>query len=330
MRIFILGLGVIGCLAAAAQGADTVYVDTVLYAEADTYISKYAPTTNYGSDEMLTFWNEGDSEAMTILLAFPCPLSESQLNVTTADGVLQLDDGNPQTDSSLVWLFCKEKHWDFGSDEYITAYETAPWDEDEVTWDTRPPRLTDTVPDNFSDDGDNSIPTPGWIPCFEDDPDFLAGIDLWLTDQAERIRQGFLALPFYMEISADCNAENSGDFYSSEYQGSGYQGEYAPKLELHYKLIYSAISEEPPDADPELHASVLSGGAARIRLTLPNTVPVSLRVYDAAGTLVETLAEGTLSSGSHDLVWDSPHPGVYFARLLTPERVLMRKLVLLR
>jgi len=74
-----------------------------------------------------------------------------------------------------------------------------------------------------------------------------------------------------------------------------------------------------------------------IRFALPAAGPVELAVYDATGRRVRTLLSGPQPAGTHHVVWegkdDGGHPlasGVYLYRLETEERVLSRKMLLLK
>jgi hypothetical protein len=74
-----------------------------------------------------------------------------------------------------------------------------------------------------------------------------------------------------------------------------------------------------------------------IRFTLPDDRYVRLSVYDAAGRHVVTLADGSMTSGSNSVEWNgrddkgtAVSSGVYFYRLATSDRVLVRKMVLIR
>jgi photosystem II stability/assembly factor-like uncharacterized protein len=58
-------------------------------------------------------------------------------------------------------------------------------------------------------------------------------------------------------------------------------------------------------------------GATTIRFTLPVAAPVLLRVYDARGAEVATLAQGPMAAGAHEVTWNAeglPN-GLYLARL---------------
>ncbi len=73
------------------------------------------------------------------------------------------------------------------------------------------------------------------------------------------------------------------------------------------------------------------------RVELPSSSLVVLRVYDAAGRRVRTLARERLSAGSHTFEWDSRDetgrsvaPGAYFLRIETDTASSTRRLVRLR
>jgi hypothetical protein len=70
---------------------------------------------------------------------------------------------------------------------------------------------------------------------------------------------------------------------------------------------------------------------------LPQSSVVRLGVYDAAGRLVRTLADETLSAGKHERAWDrsdlrgrSVSAGVYFVRLEAAGFAATEKIVVLR
>jgi hypothetical protein len=74
-----------------------------------------------------------------------------------------------------------------------------------------------------------------------------------------------------------------------------------------------------------------------LRFELPREQAFVLTIYDALGRKVDTLRRGTLGAGSHRVEWEArnergdPAPaGIYFARLESEGRTLVKKLVLLR
>ena len=67
-------------------------------------------------------------------------------------------------------------------------------------------------------------------------------------------------------------------------------------------------------------------------IALPQAAPITLRVYDLQGRLVETLINRTLMAGETRTTWnaDIQASGTYFVRLNTPWGQTTRKIVLLR
>ena len=74
-----------------------------------------------------------------------------------------------------------------------------------------------------------------------------------------------------------------------------------------------------------------------LRFSLSEPARVTLRVYDVRGALVRTLVDADLPSGPHAAAWDGRESngaraasGVYYARLVTPQATLTRRLVFVR
>jgi hypothetical protein len=75
----------------------------------------------------------------------------------------------------------------------------------------------------------------------------------------------------------------------------------------------------------------------QIGFTIPEPTYVSLGVYDATGRLVRRLVDGSIQPGRHMISWDGTDSagravgsGVYLYRLTTGERVLVRRMLLVR
>jgi len=80
-----------------------------------------------------------------------------------------------------------------------------------------------------------------------------------------------------------------------------------------------------------------TSGQTEIGFTLPADGRAALRVYDVAGRLVRTLAEGPMAAGVHRARWDgldtrgrAARSGIYFAKLefgktLRSERILLMR-----
>jgi len=74
-----------------------------------------------------------------------------------------------------------------------------------------------------------------------------------------------------------------------------------------------------------------------ILFALPEAAEVSLKIYDVAGQLVQTLVDGVVEAGRHQVVWDGTNQhsvpvasGVYFYQLRAGEFKQVRKMSLLR
>jgi plastocyanin len=75
----------------------------------------------------------------------------------------------------------------------------------------------------------------------------------------------------------------------------------------------------------------------RISFQLPKEGPVSLEVYDLLGHRVNTLVQGTLEAGGHEVTWNGRTafgnrvaPGVYLYRLVAEGKALTHRLALVR
>jgi hypothetical protein len=74
-----------------------------------------------------------------------------------------------------------------------------------------------------------------------------------------------------------------------------------------------------------------------IQFSLQRAGQASLKVFDVSGRLVETLAEGQHTAGDHRVFWNGTTAdgrpvaaGVYFYRLQTDERILSKRMLLLK
>lgn len=77
--------------------------------------------------------------------------------------------------------------------------------------------------------------------------------------------------------------------------------------------------------------------ATTISFDLPAAAPVSLRIYDASGSMVRELVAATLPAAQHRYVWDGTDQagrrqpsGVYFCRLVTDQRAVSRTMTLVK
>ncbi len=73
-------------------------------------------------------------------------------------------------------------------------------------------------------------------------------------------------------------------------------------------------------------------GTTTIRFTLEDVVPTTLAIYDATGSRVATLVEGSLTAGEHQIEWNAeamPN-GTYYVKLKTGSAEAVRSIVLSR
>jgi hypothetical protein len=77
--------------------------------------------------------------------------------------------------------------------------------------------------------------------------------------------------------------------------------------------------------------------ATEVIFGVPEPMKIALRVYSVEGRLVATLAEGAFGAGYHSATWygrdrngAEVSSGIYFYRLETPDKVVTRKMVMLK
>jgi ligand-binding sensor domain-containing protein len=72
--------------------------------------------------------------------------------------------------------------------------------------------------------------------------------------------------------------------------------------------------------------------STNISFELPRAMRVSLVIYNTLGRVVTQVSTGRLSAGRHEIVWQASHfaSGVYFYRLRTPNRIITKKMILLK
>ncbi|MBN2380135.1 DNRLRE domain-containing protein [candidate division WOR-3 bacterium] len=177
------------------------------------------------------------------------------------------------------------------------------WNEMTTTWNTRP----------AEDRGESSLVTPTGLGQFEVD----------VTDIVQSWVAGFPNNGFYIDAPDN---DMAVDLYiaSKEATAAGTR----PKLQVTFTPGGGAVSENEFEERILLNVSHTSSGTIGVNFTIPFSAQVSLKVYDARGSLVETLVDGPANSGDHYLAWEGS-PGVYFVQLLSPGTRTIRKVVLI-
>ncbi|MCI0691187.1 T9SS type A sorting domain-containing protein [candidate division KSB1 bacterium] len=69
-----------------------------------------------------------------------------------------------------------------------------------------------------------------------------------------------------------------------------------------------------------------------IRFVVPNTGPVTLKIFNALGNEMATLVNGKIEAGTHEIHWlaDRVPAGIYFYRLQAQNQSLTRKLIIIK
>jgi len=107
-----------------------------------------------------------------------------------------------------------------------------------------------------------------------------------------------------------------------------------------------ASQESSPSAEELVQAPVVelalapispnpNRGEALLSWSLPSESKVRLAIHDIQGREVEVLADGLYPAGRHEVAWRAgvrggEAAGIYFVRLQTPGRVLVRRMVVIR
>lgn len=114
---------------------------------------------------------------------------------------------------------------------------------------------------------------------------------------------------------------------------------------LHYQLKFGTASHPIVVANQKERANELPSNitlnqnypnpfnpSTQIRFSLPEAQNVRLIIYDLTGRRIETLVRQKMNSGFHTVTFDgeSLASGIYLYRLITPERTLTRKMILLK
>jgi len=124
--------------------------------------------------------------------------------------------------------------------------------------------------------------------------------------------------------------------------GGTWQGALAGETRLRLIVGDPALVEQAASTLPQPYALLPAypnpfNPATTVAFTLPREGRVRLEVFDVAGRRVQTLVDGMLGAGRHDVIWDgldhagrNQSSGVYFARLQVDGFEQTRKLTLVR
>jgi hypothetical protein len=161
------------------------------------------------------------------------------------------------------------------------------------------------------------------------DADGLSGFDVYRATGTEPfVRITTTPLPPESVSYADDGAE-PGRSYTYRLAAYDRDGTFFSR-DVAVSVPVPTVALQPSHPNPFRSSTTIG-----FRLTGPT--PVRLTVHDVAGRLVAVLLDGTRDAGLHEIEWNGRdvsgqrvHSGVYFYRLDTGRRVLVRKLVVVK
>jgi len=100
--------------------------------------------------------------------------------------------------------------------------------------------------------------------------------------------------------------------------------------------VSASHRETPLQSDLTLLSPNPTSGGTQVQYGVSRAGRVRLEVLDVLGRVEETLADRVHTPGRYLVNWDGAgrrgrlSPGVHFIRLVTPDRVMVRKLAIIR
>ncbi|MBN2378842.1 DNRLRE domain-containing protein [candidate division WOR-3 bacterium] len=189
-----------------------------------------------------------------------------------------------------------------GVDIYRIA---APWDENMVTWNNQPPENRDI---NLL----RSLP-PSSGSWFESSVGEI--VQTWLEGS-------FPNHGFYLSVP-DQGKLVVASMASKEYADPALR----PRLYIQYHA--TGVTDDRIERVVMCRIHSISCQSVDVNLDLPSPVMASLRIYDACGSVVETLIQNSLIRENSNITWQGS-PGVYFLLLTTPDVVVTKKFIIAR
>jgi subtilisin family serine protease len=157
----------------------------------------------------------------------------------------------------------------------------------------------------------------------------FAGFNVYRADQgnvagrtrlnAEPLRGG--------TVGAWLDRPEEGDYnyYVEGVKPDGTTVSYGPAEVSYHPVGDLALKLDEPYPNP-------ASGRVNFTLTLPETQPVTLVVFDLAGRRVSTLHTGELTAGRHTIAWDAEgaSAGVYIVRMETGQGAITQRFIIAR
>jgi len=292
MKYFVLAIGIIVCLASVIGAEEE---EVTLKAAGDAYVN--AKKDTYVDAEIPDI-NLGDDEILTVFADWADEMVGSTKTLIWFD----MNDLPPEAHVIMVAhliLRLEGTENDIDTVEVFQAGEE--WSEMDVTWNTRP-----------AEDRSISVlarpPGPGVFGV-----DVTPFVQSWV--ELDEPNYGF-----YIDVPDNDNWVDI-DFVSRENLVG-----VNPQLVV---VFYNDVAEDKPSA-AEFNVTSLGTDKVSINFTIPSSCPVLVKIYDATGSLAQTLVEGQSSAGNHQLTWSAQRAGSYFIKLEAGEFRATRKAVIVR
>lgn len=181
------------------------------------------------------------------------------------------------------------------------------WHENSVNWDSRPDENREVV-------------------VIDTAPPLEPPVQLWEADVTEIVRAWYETHGEYHVLYVgvpDNGVVVDIDVASKDHPDTSLH----PRLWVDFDVV--AVAEYGKNPDNSFTVFQVSPGRVEMSFDLPQTAPTSLSIYDAAGSLVGTLVEGSINTGYHRIVWDAARPGVYFVMLKTRNKTIVKRAVII-
>lgn len=256
----------------------------------DSKVNEANPETTYGAEEFYTVWGG------------PAIIKDEKA-LLYFNGVDELRQAGYVCEYARLRLYVTSMIAPVTANIFKAA---GAWDESTVCWNNRPGE-------------DHGIEVPQDLPGSQNvwfEVDVTGIVKSWIND-------GEPHNGFYVGISEDNLIAGGCQFASREFPDTARR----PRLFVEY--YPGGGVEQGAECGLVLNISTIPGRYVDISFLLASSGFVSLKIYDAAGVLVETLLDRSMSQGFHGLTWSHSNSGVYFVQLETDGFRLSRKVVVL-
>ena len=102
------------------------------------------------------------------------------------------------------------------------------------------------------------------------------------------------------------------------------------KWQINMALLASVEETPAITEQTTLKTPTISRNRINIEYSLKKTSAIKLTVYDVSGKVTNRLSEGVKNSGSYFTAWYPKKNGIYFIKLITENKVITNKVVILK